>query len=225
MPTLKSLGKEILERLEKKYKITPDEFAPLNFTDPFLILVSIILSQNTSDRNALRATMNLVAAGLNRPESILKAGREKVEQLIKVSGIYKRKAETIISVAKWAIEKHNGDLKDLRKLSPEEARNELIGIKGIGEKTADVFIGFYLGARTFPVDTHIRRVAMRLGLAAGTYGEIKEKLLEVFDEPMKAHMLLIKHGRETCKARNPGCDRCVLNDLCKYYRTIKSGGV
>ena len=69
MPTLKSLGKEILERLEKKYKITPDEFAPLNFTDPFLILVSIILSQNTSDRNALRATMNLVAAGLNRPDS------------------------------------------------------------------------------------------------------------------------------------------------------------
>ncbi|MGC9208347.1 MAG: endonuclease III domain-containing protein [Nitrososphaeria archaeon] len=213
------MGREILARLEKRYRIAPDEFAPLNFKDPFLMLVSIILSQNTSDRNALRATMNLIAAGLNSPESILKAGRKKVEQLIRVSGIYRRKADTIINVAKWALEKHNGDLTELRKLSPERVRNELTGINGVGEKTADVFIGFYMGAKTFPVDTHVRRVAMRLGLAAGTYSEIKERLMEVFDEPMKAHMLLIKHGRETCRARNPGCDRCVLNDLCKYYRS------
>ncbi len=218
----RSLGELIISRLSKIYKIKKNEFAPLNFKDPFLILVSIILSQNTTDKNAMRAMKSLISAGIKKPQDFLQAGNEKIKELIRVAGLSKQKTETIMRLAKWSIKKYKGDLTLLKNEDPAKVFKELIGIKGIGPKTADVFLVFYLKARTFPIDTHIKRVAKRLGIADGSYDVMKKELLEIFSDSMKAHILLIKHGRVTCKAINPKCEKCVLNDFCKYYLSSKS---
>jgi Predicted EndoIII-related endonuclease len=215
-----SLGETIVKRLSEVYKIEKDEFAPLNFKDPFLILISIILSQNTTDKNALKAMKNLLASRLTTPQDFLKAGTEKIKQLIKVAGLYEQKANTIISLASWTLEKYGGDLTKLKQEEPEKVYEELTRIKGIGPKTADVFLVFYLKVRTFPIDTHIRRVVKRIGIAEGSYENMKKKLLQVFPDPFKAHILLIKHGRTTCTARNPKCNQCVINNFCKYYSSL-----
>ncbi|MDP8022941.1 MAG: endonuclease III [Conexivisphaerales archaeon] len=217
-----SLGDLIISRLSEVYSIKKDEFAPLNFKDPFLIIVSIILSQNTTDKNALKAMENLVYNGLEKPEDFLKAGREKIKDMIRVAGLYDQKAEAIIRLAKWSVQKYGGDLSLLKNEDPDQVFNELTSIKGIGPKTADVFLVFYLRARTFPIDTHIRRVVKRLGIADGSYDKMKKRLLEIFPDPMKAHILLIKHGRTTCRAKNPNCEKCVLNDVCRYHLTLKT---
>ncbi len=217
----RSLGELIISRLSEIYSIKKDEFAPLNFKDPFLIIVSIILSQNTTDKNALKAMKNLVSNGLEKPEDFLKAGTEKIKDLIRVAGLYDQKAKAIIRFAKWSVQKYGGNLSLLKNEDPDKVFRELTSIKGIGPKTADVFLVFYLGAKTFPIDTHIRRVVKRLGIADGSYDKMKKRLLEIFPDPMKAHMLLIKHGRTTCKARNPDCENCVLNEICKYYLALK----
>jgi len=215
-----SLGETIIKRLSDVYKIDKEEFAPLNFKDPFLILISIILSQNTTDRNALKAMKNLLASGLTSPQDYLKAGADKIKPLIKVAGLYEQKAKTIISLASWSLEKYGGDLTKLKREEPEKVYEELTELKGIGPKTADVFLIFYLNARTFPIDTHIKRVVKRIGIAEGSYDRMKKKLLQVFSDPIKAHILLIKHGRTTCTARKPKCNQCVINDICKYYTSL-----
>ncbi len=214
----KSLGEFIVKKLSERYKIEKRDFAPLNFEDPFLILISIILSQNTTDKNALKAMQNLISNGLIKPEDYLKVSKETLFQLIRPAGLYEQKGETIIRVARWVVQKFSGDLRKIKDLKLSEAEKELLSIKGIGEKTKDVFLGFYLGAKTFPIDTHIKRVAKRIGIGEGGYKTMKEMLLKTFKDPMKAHMLLIEHGRKTCTARNPKCDLCPIKEICRFYK-------
>ncbi len=169
--------------------------------------MATILSQNTSEKNAFAAWSNLVKAlGEVTPSSVLRA-RERLKELIRPAGLQEQKARAILEAAeKW---------ETLKKAIEEGKREELLKVKGIGKKTADVVL-MNFGHKTFPVDTHVKRVAKRLGWAEGkNYDEVSSKLAKMFEgKELEAHMYLILLGRRYCKAKKPLCETCPLKDLC-----------
>ncbi len=192
----------------------------------FEFLVLSILSQNTNDELAERAFWNLVNE-LGRPltpATVLSAGEEVIIRCIRVSGMYKRKCETIMNLAS-ALIKVGEDF--LSKAPVEEVRNFLMNIKGLGKKTVDVFLLFKRMVPTFPVDTHIRRICVRLGLSRrGDYDEISSIFLSCYDGDWRglaeAHLVLIMHGRTLCKALKPICNKCPLVSICCFYKERSS---
>ncbi|MCY0883845.1 MAG: endonuclease III, partial [Acidianus infernus] len=156
------------------------------------------------------------------PDNLIKANLEDIASCIRNIGIYRIKAERIKELAKIIKEKYNGDLNKILDKDPQEAREELLSLPGVGEKTADVVLLTCKGYPYFPVDTHIKRISQRLGIASGSYEQISASLMKLFDpkDYLEAHHLLIAHGRNVCKAKNPLCEKCVLNDCCEYYARI-----
>lgn len=190
-----------------------------DFYDPFKNLVIGILSQNTSDRNSTRAYINLKRKFKIEPEELAKAKESEISRAIKVGGMYKIKARRIKELTKVLMEKFKGDLREITKLPPKEARKILTSLPGIGEKTADVFLAYCMKESTIPVDTNIARVAKRIGLVkreAG-YKEIQKALKNIFskNERIRGHELLIRLGRDFCKAKNPLCEGCPISSICK----------
>jgi len=217
----------ILDRLRSRYRISLNEFvaprAMSHGANPFEVLVGILLSQNTSDRNAIRALENLrkTLGGAMDPQRVLSTPMHVIEEAIKCAGQQRRRARLIVELARFFVENSNF-VKELELLDAEEARARLMELPGVGPKTADVFALMYLKKPTFPIDTHIRRIAERMGL-----GKSYESIRKIFVDAWRAsglglrdlvelHLLLIQHGRETCRARNPLCDRCVLREFCRY---------
>lgn len=227
---------EILKRLESVYRPNKDEYIVLhmiskdNQVNHFEILIGIVLSQNTSDRNAMRALNNLRRdlGGIIEPERVLRTPVETIINAIRVAGIAKRRAETIYELAKW-FKSNEGIVSKLHMLDVDEARKILMQIRGVGPKTADVYLLAVLRKPTFPIDTHIRRVLTRIGLALENegYESIRKRIVSEthndVDILMKLHILLIEHGRRVCKARKPLCNECVLRDLCSYYKKADAG--
>ncbi|MEM0027198.1 MAG: endonuclease III [Ignisphaera sp.] len=227
---------EILKRLESVYRPNKDEYIVLhmiskdNQINHFEILIGIVLSQNTSDRNAMRALNNLRRDldGIIEPERVLRTPVETIINAIRVAGIAKRRAETIYELAKWF--KSNEDIvSKLPMLDVDEARKILMQIRGVGPKTADVYLLAVLRKPTFPIDAHIRRVLTRMGLALENegYENIRKRVVSEthndVDVLMKLHILLIEHGRKVCRARKPLCNECALRDLCSYYKKADLG--
>ncbi len=189
-------------------------------------IVGVLLSQNTSDRNAIRAYENLskVLGGIT-PEKILGTRIDVIEEAIRVAGLYRARARNIVELAKIFLDKqfieklyslvNKGDIVGARKL--------LTSLPGIGYKTADVVLLMYFGKPVFPVDTHIARITVRLGFVdKRDYESIRlfwEKNLSPRNY-LEAHLLLITHGRRVCKARKPLCSVCVLRDLCRSYKEL-----
>ncbi len=213
---------EVIEVLEKYYgSINSKEFlaydAVMKKMHPFGVLVSIILTQNTSDKNALAALANLI----NRlgpellPHYFMRVSNEELEELIKPSGMYRVKVRVIRELLKLIIKNPNV----LTESNPEDLRRILLSIKGIGPKTADVFLLMFRGYPTFPIDTHIRRVLHRLGFVdkSESYESIRRKVMELIpkDKYLLAHLLIITHGRRICKARKPKCSECPIKHLCQ----------
>jgi endonuclease-3 len=196
---------------------------PGSGVDPIEVLVRTILSQNTSDTNSLPAYRSLVSRFPGWREMSL-ASNDEIAAAIKHGGLAKVKA-TYIKKALQEIEKRQGsmELDFLGKLSVGEARDWLLQLPGVGLKTANCVLLFALGMPALPVDTHVNRVSHRLGLVSeGTNIEQAHQVLEKIVPPdivFPFHVLLIEHGRKTCKARNPLCNTCVLNRLCPYFRT------
>ncbi|MGC8557085.1 MAG: endonuclease III domain-containing protein [Fervidicoccus sp.] len=187
-----------------------------NFDDPFYLLISIILSQNTNDRNAIEAFLNLVERGLDfRKLNSMSLG--ELEEIIRISGLYKSKAETIKRLAGF-LSKDELFLKNLCKKPPEEARRELTSIKGIGKKTADLFLSVYCNMPLFPVDRHIKRVTERLLDKEMDYEEVSQFWREVLDRNLlkEAHYKLIYVGRKFCRPKGEKCDLCPLADICRW---------
>ncbi|MDG6930272.1 MAG: endonuclease III [Nitrososphaerota archaeon] len=213
-------GNEIMGRLRKSISIDRDSYTALQFSDPFVVLVSTILSQNTSDRNSSLATRRFVEKTGADPRAVIKAGEKGISEIIKSSGMHNQKARTVIRAAKWVVERYDGDLSRSRNDDPRNVKSELMKIKGIGPKTADVFLLFYLGARAFPVDVHIKRVSSRLKLAEGDYSAVSGKLLDLFEDPLESHLMLIALGRKYCRPRAPKCGICPLKDICPSAGTI-----
>jgi len=214
------LGRIILEKLTSTFRIKKGDFVVDYAENPFEILVSIILSQNTSDKNSIRAFLNLKNSVSTTPEKLAKASLEEIEKAIKVGGLYKIKARRIKGLANMILKGLN--LKEILEMPVELAREKLLKIPGIGRKTADVFLALF-GKKTIGVDTHAARVAKRLGLVSddANYEEIRHALLETFNFVENfdyVHRLLIQLGRTFCKAKSPKCRECPLRDYCLYAR-------
>jgi endonuclease-3 len=187
-------------------------------------LVSTILSQNTSDLNRDRAFEALIAR-FPTWEAVRDARPQALIRAIRPAGLANQKGPRIqqalrsITAARGRLE-----LDFLRQLDPEAAREWLLKLKGVGPKTAAIVLQFSLGMPAFPVDTHIHRVSGRLGLRPEKASpEQTHEILARLLPPQSyyaAHLNLIRHGREVCKARRPLCERCSLTDLCRYYRRV-----
>ncbi|MGB9713654.1 MAG: endonuclease III domain-containing protein [Candidatus Bathyarchaeales archaeon] len=186
--------------------------------DVFETLIVTVISQNTNDRNTARAFEKLSKQFKITPEALANAETSQIEECLKVAGLYRNKAKTIKQLSKIILEKFNGNLNAILSLPLSKAREELLQLPGVGPKTADVLLLFCSEKPTIPVDTHVNRVAKRLGLAPpnGDYGLVRSSL-EALYEPkdyLAVHVLLILLGRRYCKARNPLCKDCPVNTLC-----------
>ncbi|MCR8454189.1 MAG: endonuclease III [Crenarchaeota archaeon] len=215
MEPRKAWARNVWDRLLRTIEIQKGQFIVDYVDQPFGLLIAIILSQNTADRNSIKALFKLKESiGLD-PEKIHSSSVEKIEEAIYPAGLYKRKAKIIKNLAREVV---NGfDLKKITMLDTEDARRALLNIEGIGKKTADVFLALN-GKKIMGVDVHATRIAMRWGIAKKrSYDDIQKAYLELFDFVENydyLHRLLITLGRKYCKARNPNCGECPIQDLC-----------
>ena len=204
----------VLKLLSKEYG--PIEWHPRH--DPASELVYTILSQHTSDINSGRAFDNLMQS-FGSIEAIANSDIETLEKTILTAGLFRIKARRIKIVLNQILEEVGSfDLSFLSEMPLEDAKTWLKKFDGIGPKTAAVILCFSLGMPAMPVDTHIHRVTTRLGLiddklsAEKAHDILESMISEKFVFPF--HMYLIKHGRQVCKARNPLCNKCILNKTC-----------
>ena len=185
-------SKIILKILNKIYPKTP---IPLKHRNKFTLLVSVLLSAQTTDVNVNNVTKSIYPK-YNKPEHFVKLGRKKIERLIKSIGIYRVKAKSVYFLSKQLIENHKGKV--------PETFEELEKLPGVGHKTASVVMSQGFGHSAFPVDTHIHRLAQRWGLTNGKNVVQTEKdLKRLFPKKFwnKLHLQIIYYGREYCKAR------------------------
>ncbi len=194
--------------------------------DPLWLIVETILSQNTTATNSSVAFQRLIQK-YSTLDELARADLHSVEAQIKPAGLYAAKARSIITLAKEIEDDYKGDTWLLLAGSYESARNRLLNITGIGEKTADVVLLFARGFQIIPVDTHLFRVSRRIGIAPskGGYNVVKNALEQEISpkERLFAHVALITFGRNICKARAPEHWRCPLTDICDYFKRITSG--
>jgi len=198
--------------------------------DPFKNLIIGILSQNTSDRNCTRAYIGLAKRIQINPQALSFLSEMEIREAIKPGGLYNLKAKRIKNLTKVIMKKYGGDTASIIvPRNPEKTRENLLQLSGIGPKTADVFISECLDFGVMAVDTNIDRVVKRLGfvLPNAGYYEIKNALEKEISpkERLRAHELLIRLGRDYCKASKHLCKNCPLNKLCEknfIYRQRKT---
>jgi len=206
--------KEVIKLLEQEYG--PREWHARR--DPVDVLIETILSQNTSDANSGRAFASLKASFANW-EAVASAPAEHIARVIKSGGLFQIKAARIKQVLEQ-IEKEQGriSLDSLKSMSTAEAEDYLMRLPGVGHKTASCVLLFSLGKPSLPVDTHVFRVAKRLGLIDSRVSiEKAPSLLQEQIPPSKVyqfHIYMIEHGRRICCARQPQCAKCILNRIC-----------
>jgi endonuclease-3 len=204
----------ILNRLRKRY----GELVPPRAVDPLEELILTVLSQHTSDVNAARAFAALRDRFLTW-SAVADAPAAEVADTIRSGGLANTKAPRIQSILREVRDREGAlDLSVLRTLDDTAARSYLTSLPGIGPKTAAVVLSFALGRDTIPVDTHVHRVARRLGLVPPTASaERADRLLhDLVPDGLRTplHVVLIQLGREICKAPTPRCRQCPLKDLC-----------
>jgi len=194
---------------------------------PVAELVSTILSQNTNDLNRDRAFAALRAA-FPTWEAVRDAPASAVIQAIRPAGLANQKGPRIQAVLRSITEERGRlDLRFLRRLPPDQAAAWLMRFKGVGRKTASIVLLFSLGLPAFPVDTHIHRLSGRLGLRPprASLDQTHALLARTFppETYYAAHLNLIRHGRQVCRARRPDCPACVLRRICPYGRRSLKG--
>jgi endonuclease-3 len=182
----------------------------LQHSNPFELLVSVLLSAQATDKSVNAATARLFAVA-NTPQAMLTLGEAGLLRFISNIGLHKTKAANIIKTCELLLQRYHGQV-------PRD-RKALEALPGVGRKTASVVLNTAFGEPTIAVDTHIFRVANRTGLAPGkTVLAVEKKLLAVVPEEFKrnAHHWLVLHGRYVCIARRPRCAGCIIRDLCQY---------
>ncbi|MBX9633333.1 MAG: endonuclease III [Burkholderiales bacterium] len=198
---------EIFRRLREA---NPNPRSELAYTNPFELLVSVVLSAQATDKSVNLATARLYPIA-NTPQALLALGQTRLENAIKTIGLYRTKAKNVIALCRELIDKHGGEV-------PRD-RAALEALPGVGRKTANVVLNVAFGEPTIAVDTHIFRIANRINLAPGKdVLEVERKLMKFVPEEFRqdAHHWLILHGRYVCKAQKPDCPRCIIADLCEY---------
>ncbi|MEM5827661.1 MAG: endonuclease III [Pyrobaculum sp.] len=213
---------EFIEAVEKSVELRLEEFiAPIAWREGglFELVVAVVLSQNTSDRNAIRAYRRLrERLGSISPEGVLELSLEELEELIKPAGMYKNRARVLKALAE-AFRDGVVNPQRLAEMDYEEARRFLTSLPGVGKKTADVVL-LYLGHPAFPVDTHIARIARRWGVGE-RYDEVSNWFRKVVPphKYLEVHLKLIQFGRDVCRARGPRCDVCPVGARCPSYKS------
>lgn len=199
-----------LEMFTRLKAANPNPTTELNYTSPFELLVSVVLSAQATDVGVNKATARLYPIA-NTPEAILALGEEGLIPYINTIGLFRNKAKHVIGLCAMLIEKHNSQV-------PSD-RASLEALPGVGRKTANVILNTIFKQPTMAVDTHIFRLGNRTGLATGkTVLDVERKLIKNIpkDFLLDAHHWLILHGRYVCQARRPKCNECIINDLCAY---------
>jgi endonuclease-3 len=188
-------------------------------SDPLDVLIATMLSQNTTDKTSYKAFMNLKERFKDWYE-VMNAPYSKIIDAIRVCGLANQKARNIQQMLRELNEKHGKlSLNYIKKFSDDEIYEDLTNYNGVGVKTASCVLVFSLARDVFPVDTHIHRVANRLGIAKSKLPEKTfEQLKDFVPEGNKIilHTLLIRFGRKICRAKNPLCNKCILYDLCEF---------
>jgi endonuclease III len=197
----------IFERLAAA---NPAPKGELEYVNPFTLLVAVVMSAQTTDAGVNKVTPALFAIA-DTPEKMAALGVEKLAERIKTIGLYRTKAKNVVALSRAIVEQHGGQ-------TPRD-REALEALPGVGRKTANVVLNTAFGEPTLAVDTHVFRLANRLGIAPGkTPREVEDELMRVIPKRFlpRAHHWLILHGRYVCKARQPLCGVCALVDLCQY---------
>ncbi|MCU8587160.1 endonuclease III [Erwinia pyrifoliae] len=193
----------------------PHPTTELNFTSPFELLISVLLSAQATDVSVNKATARLYPAA-NTPAAILALGVDGVKEYIKTIGLFNSKAENVIKTCRMLLELHGGKV--------PQSREALEALPGVGRKTANVVLNTAFGWPTIAVDTHIFRVCNRTRFAPGkNVEEVEERLLKFVPKEFKVdcHHWFILHGRYTCVAREPRCGSCLIEDLCEFKDKVE----
>jgi endonuclease-3 len=188
----------------------PDPKTELDFSSPYTLLVAVVLSAQATDVGVNKATKGLFAAA-DSPAEMIALGVDGIAAHIRTIGLFNTKAKNVFALSRILIDQHGGEV-------PTD-RAALEALPGVGRKTANVVLNEAFGEPTIAVDTHIFRLGNRTGMAPGkTPNAVERELVRRVPDQWKkgAHHWLILHGRYVCKARNPDCQHCVINDLCLF---------
>jgi len=202
---------KIFSKLHNNY---PEPKTELKYLNPYTFLIAVILSAQSTDVSVNKATKDLFKKAQN-PYDMINLGERNLKKFIKTIGLYNSKAKNIINLSNIIIQKFNGRI-------PENFE-ELISLPGVGNKTASVYQHTILNIPRIAVDTHVFRVSNRIGIVNTRTANITQLQLEKIVQKkwlMKAHHLLILHGRRVCKSQKPQCNLCSINALCEYDKKI-----
>jgi endonuclease-3 len=201
---------EVFEFFRRLAEANPSPTTELDYTDPYTLLVAVVLSAQATDASVNIATRPLFER-VKTPKQMVDLGEDALRDAIKTIGLFNTKARNVILLSKALIDQYGSEV--------PRTREQLQLLPGVGRKTANVVLNTAFGEETFAVDTHVYRVCNRTGLAPGkTVDEVEAKLEKIVPQPFRrdAHHWLILHGRYTCKARLPECWRCPVIDLCRF---------
>ncbi|MDZ4739080.1 MAG: endonuclease III [Alphaproteobacteria bacterium] len=191
-------------------KANPEPKGELEHVNPYTLLVAVVLSAQATDKGVNKATAKLFQT-VTTPAQMVKLGEAGLTEHIKTIGLFRGKAKNVIALSRLLIETHGAEVPN--------NRDALEALPGVGRKTANVVMNMAFGVPTIAVDTHVFRVAHRLGLSNGKTPRVVEDDLEkIIPTRFKqhAHHWLILHGRYTCTARKPKCPGCLVRSLCPY---------
>lgn len=201
-------AQKIIDILEQNYGILS---TALRYNNEFELLVAVILSAQCTDERVNKVTPALFER-FGTPQKMAEADIEEIKKLIFSCGFYNNKAQSLKSASHDLVERFGGKVPNTRE--------ELMSLRGVGRKTANVVYAVAFGGQAMPVDTHVFRVSHRLGFSNATTPEKTETdIVNLLDNKQltKSHHLFITHGRQVCHARNPKCEVCCVKELCAFY--------
>jgi endonuclease III len=207
---------DIREIFKRFHAVEPEPKGELEHTNPYTLLVAVVLSAQATDAGVNKATRALFARA-DTPQKMLALGEDVVRDHIKTIGLFRNKAKNVILLSEQLIRDHAG-------IVPAD-RDALVALAGVGRKTANVVLSMAFGHKTMAVDTHVFRVSHRLRLSHGTTPEaVEDDLMRTIpdDYLFHAHHWLILHGRYTCLARGPKCSTCTIAELCTSQDKISA---
>ncbi len=203
-------SKDEMREIFRRFSVQrPEPKGELAHVNPFTLVVAVALSAQATDAGVNKATKELFRVA-DTPEKMLALGEEKVGEYIRTIGLWRNKAKNVIALSRKLVDEFGSEV--------PRTREELVTLPGVGRKTANVVMSMAFGIPTMAVDTHIFRIANRMGMAPGkTPDEVEDALMRIVPEDylFHAHHWLILHGRYCCKARKPDCEACVIADICK----------
>lgn len=199
-----------IEEIFRRFAVQrPHPRGELRHVNAFTLIVAVVLSAQATDVGVNRATEALFKVA-DTPEKMLALGEERLGEYIRTIGLWRNKARNVVALSRRLIDEFGGEV--------PKTREALMQLPGVGRKTANVVLQMAFGIPAIAVDTHIFRIANRIGLAPGrTPDEVEDALMRVIPGKylLHAHHWLILHGRYVCKARRPDCGACIIADLCK----------